>query len=203
MRCGARGKRGRSALNIRAVELPPNTLLVLKREIAMCNAWNHPPGCTCGWGGDGYSGSGGNGGNYRIVSPVRTAWQYRDDDYCRSTTCPKCGATVYFVRHNGGSVWFDDLGHPWPKHACFDDDRYGFSLRKYLNKAPKEKSEIFGIIIETEATNPGQNGRIIIRCSDGSIINEIFNAEIDLTKVLGSIVIIKHNNNGTITVVFL
>tara|TARA_Y100001934_G_C11848619_1_gene538526 strand:+ start:390 stop:614 length:225 start_codon:yes stop_codon:yes gene_type:complete len=22
----------------------------------MCNAWNHPPGCTCGWGGEGHLG---------------------------------------------------------------------------------------------------------------------------------------------------
>lgn len=27
---------------------------------------------------------------------------------------------VYFVQHNGGSVWFDELGQPWPKHPCFD-----------------------------------------------------------------------------------
>jgi hypothetical protein len=27
---------------------------------------------------------------------------------------------VYWVRHNGGSVWIDELGPPWPKHPCFD-----------------------------------------------------------------------------------
>src|SRR5690606_4719403 len=28
---------------------------------------------------------------------------------------------VYFVRHNGGSVWLDPpLGPPWFKHACFE-----------------------------------------------------------------------------------
>jgi hypothetical protein len=27
---------------------------------------------------------------------------------------------VFFIRHNGGSVWVDELGWPWPKHACFD-----------------------------------------------------------------------------------
>jgi hypothetical protein len=46
------------------------------------------------------------------------------DDCCRPTTCPKCGAPVYFVRHNGGAVWFDELGYPWPKHPCFDDEAF-------------------------------------------------------------------------------
>lgn len=37
---------------------------------------------------------------------------------CCPTKCPQCRAPVYFVRHNGGSVWFDELGIPWPKHGC-------------------------------------------------------------------------------------
>lgn len=40
-------------------------------------------------------------------------------DQCRLTTCPVCSQNVYFVRHNGGAVWFDELGKPWDKHACF------------------------------------------------------------------------------------
>ena len=43
-----------------------------------------------------------------------------EDDLCRPTRCPKCEADVYFIRHNGGSVWIDELGWPWPKHPCFD-----------------------------------------------------------------------------------
>lgn len=35
--------------------------------------------------------------------------------------CPICGASVYFWRNQSGSkVWFDALGHPWPKHPCLD-----------------------------------------------------------------------------------
>src|ERR1039458_521988 len=34
--------------------------------------------------------------------------------------CPRCPQMVYLVRHNGGSVWLDELGWPWPKHGCFD-----------------------------------------------------------------------------------
>ncbi|MET4027768.1 endogenous inhibitor of DNA gyrase (YacG/DUF329 family) [Marinobacter sp. MBR-99] len=39
---------------------------------------------------------------------------------CFSTTCPECGDEVFFIRHNGGSVWLDPpLGWPWYKHGCF------------------------------------------------------------------------------------
>src|SRR6266581_2790501 len=72
----------------------------------MCNAWNHSPECDCGFGGD--------------TSLYQTySWQGLDD-FCRPTTCPVCRGSVFFLRHNGGSVWLDDLGWPWPKHACFD-----------------------------------------------------------------------------------
>lgn len=35
--------------------------------------------------------------------------------------CPKCGLRAWLVRHNGGTVWVDELGPPWPKHACVQD----------------------------------------------------------------------------------
>lgn len=96
----------------------------------MCNAWNHSPGCTCGWGGDGNVGGGGGwAGGYTLptLAPFThregalTSYRYDSSDFCRPTTCPECGADVYFIRHNGGSVWVDELGWPWPKHGCFDD----------------------------------------------------------------------------------
>lgn len=37
------------------------------------------------------------------------------------TRCPECQKAVYFLRHNGGSVWLDDIPWPWPKHSCFED----------------------------------------------------------------------------------
>ncbi len=50
---------------------------------------------------------------------------YRDfkispDSCCYSTKCPECREEVFFIRHNGGSVWIDHpLGPPWYKHSCF------------------------------------------------------------------------------------
>ena len=88
----------------------------------MCNAFNHPKSCRCGWGGDGHQGQPSlhwdDAWSKRLPN---TPWHVSIEDFCRKTTCPICGSdNVYFVRHNGGSVWFDQLGLPWPKHGCFD-----------------------------------------------------------------------------------
>ena len=32
--------------------------------------------------------------------------------------CRSCGKDCWLVHHNGGSVWVDELGPPWPKHIC-------------------------------------------------------------------------------------
>lgn len=46
------------------------------------------------------------------------------DSECRKTFCPKCRSAVYFIRHNGGSVWVEPpLGPPWEKHPCFVEDK--------------------------------------------------------------------------------
>lgn len=53
--------------------------------------------------------------------PDREFYHERSETTKR-TSCPKCRAHVYFVRYNGGCVWLDELGHPWPEHACFEGD---------------------------------------------------------------------------------
>ena len=79
----------------------------------MCNAWNHPLNCTCGWGGEGYFKANGSFfyefiGEYEgYVNP--------------NALCPVCREQIYFVSFsNGGRAFFDELGPPWPKHPCTD-----------------------------------------------------------------------------------
>lgn len=79
----------------------------------MCNAWNHSSGCRCGWGGDGHLGRGGGGWN------PRSTWEGGYDLSSPNAICPVCSAAVYFIRpRNGGCIWLDEMGPPWPKHAC-------------------------------------------------------------------------------------
>lgn len=76
----------------------------------MCSAFNHADSCVCGWGGEGHLG--------RSDGP-RSIFYDLEKEFCVKTKCPYCEEYVFFVRHNGGSVWFDELGKPWPKHDCF------------------------------------------------------------------------------------
>lgn len=91
----------------------------------MCNAWNHPPGCRCGWGGEGHKGkSTGNplgiilGGGFPGVPPIDKSFESYT---IPNSSCPVCGDLVFFYQSPyGGRVFFDELGPPWPKHPCTD-----------------------------------------------------------------------------------
>lgn len=81
-----------------------------------CNAWNHPPGCTCGWGRVNYG---------RAAPPVRegpspsTARRIWRSFVNPNARCPECQCPVfYYQSENGGRVFFDQLGPPWDKHPC-------------------------------------------------------------------------------------
>jgi hypothetical protein len=105
----------------------------------MCNAWNHPADCNCGWGGDGnfggFGGYGGGGGGFRTTSdgqvfefPFITYPSYINPN----ARCPVCGCAVFFYQSPyGGRVFFDNLGPPWPKHPCTDNP----VVRDYFSSA--------------------------------------------------------------------
>src|SRR2546423_943586 len=102
----------------------------------MCNAWNHSPRCTCGWGGEGHSGRGYAGRpRIRYVRVRRVGFGFSGDGFGSSSMaelaaelghslvfpvlCKYCGAPVYlFAAPDGGFAIFDDLGPPCPKHCC-------------------------------------------------------------------------------------
>ncbi len=79
-----------------------------------CNAWNHPPECACGWGGE--------FGAARLTENA-LHWPTVQGSYLNpNARCKKCGDSVFFYKSaNGGSVLFDSLGPPWPKHPCTAD----------------------------------------------------------------------------------
>lgn len=79
-----------------------------------CNGWNHPADCTCDF-------SGGYRGYVPPPEPRGFRWVSGEDYSNPNALCPKCKKLVYFVRpKHGGSVYFDELAPPWPKHPCMD-----------------------------------------------------------------------------------
>ena len=51
--------------------------------------------------------------------------------------CPVCGEEVYFYQNIFGSrVYFDELGPPWPKHPCTDNDQYAKFGGRAISKEP-------------------------------------------------------------------
>ncbi len=94
----------------------------------MCNAWNHPRNCRCGWGGDGHLGT--HGYQQRQPAPPPFAKQQGFRSLHSYTTpnarCPVCAKWVYFYQSpHGGRVFFDELGGDWPKHPCTDTKSHG------------------------------------------------------------------------------
>ena len=84
-----------------------------------CNGHNHLPDCDCGWGGDTET--------YRIALPDLNVLFGLSGAVSieallnPNARCPICEDQVYFYRSpDGGSVYFDELGSPWPKHPCME-----------------------------------------------------------------------------------
>jgi hypothetical protein len=99
----------------------------------MCNAYNHPLTCDCGFGGD--TGGGGAVG-------LTSAWSFNSDrrPFTRVCSCWWCGANVYFYRdESGGCALFDALGAPWAVHSCWEDHQA--SRRQALSHIESELQE--------------------------------------------------------------
>jgi hypothetical protein len=71
-----------------------------------------------------------------------------------NANCPVCGAPVFFYQNEVGSrAYFDELGPPWPKHPCTDNDpseKYSVATNGSLDsprmRCEKEISEITGLL---------------------------------------------------------
>lgn len=105
-----------------------------------CNAWNHPSGCTCGWGGVNYGHAAKPVRESLSRSAARDVWRSFVNPNAR---CPECQRPVfYYQSENGGRVFFDQLGWPWPKHPCTDRPTWrwpagtGFRLKEDDIKEP-------------------------------------------------------------------
>lgn len=161
---------------------------------------NHYPSCTCGWCIGGWLGR-----TFRrsipptpphLVAGTVSRW---DDsgDCCRKTTCPTCGQAVFFVRHNGGSVWFDALGQPWPIHSCFDSGPVVATVRTRLaDRELGRRVVMVGVFVETVVTHPGNGGDVVVAFGDDEMFEENIVASADLTKLPGELVLVALGDDG-------
>jgi hypothetical protein len=109
-------------------------------EVLMCNAHNHPPGCTCGWGGFGSSGGGSLIYNFRNVFNewMPDEFNKQHSDFCAEVNCRDCGELTYLIHHNGGYVLVDELGWPWPIHPCYEKKRLECALSDEEDRCYKD-----------------------------------------------------------------
>lgn len=144
------------------------------------------------WDRDGFS----EDREYLLQKEIQSFEDRPFDDFTRSTTCPICGAVVYFVRHNGGCVWLDSLGWPWPKHPCFDNSKEViFSTTK--KELDKLKVDYFGIVIEATPDEKTTNHKFKIRCSNNEVIEALFECHGNAEDWIGQLVIV---NKGIINI---
>jgi hypothetical protein len=59
-------------------------------------------------------------------------------------------------------------------------------------------NHVFAVVIETTVDEPGRNGRIVLRCSDGTIIDDKFDSNLNLPALVGEIVIVGRAEDGAI-----
>ena len=107
----------------------------------MCNAWNHPPGCTCGWGGEGHLGRG-TGGSSPVSPYGGTGGPLELSSFTTpNASCPVCKVPVFYYQSpDGGRVFFDELGPPWPKHPCTSIRRAGSRPLRPRSPPPAPRS---------------------------------------------------------------
>jgi len=106
----------------------------------MCNSANHSPRCTCGFGGQGHLGRRTEGaGVYKNKSQITSLPHHSYDTFVNPNAhCPVCGIPVFFYQSESGSrVFFDELGPPWSKHTCTDNQQL-----KTPNKLIKRNSPL-------------------------------------------------------------
>jgi len=117
--------------------------------------YNHYADCPCGWCvkfgvGGGRPVFDAVAANAHVILKERN---YKEESYAScfvnpNARCPVCGAAVFFYSNSYGSrVFFDDLGHPWPKHGCTDRGR-GYSIRTPARDYPAVRRRKRGEIAE-------------------------------------------------------
>jgi hypothetical protein len=77
-----------------------------------------------------------------LRAPPINHWRQAESFTIPNARCPVCFASVFFYRSpEGGRVFFDELGPPWPKHPCTDQSSLSFLSGGKGPRSPKVKAE--------------------------------------------------------------
>lgn len=107
----------------------------------MCNAHNHPPNCNCGWGEGSNSSFAGHMTSNQFTSHCLSVYSQAESFTTPNANCPVCGESVFYHKsQNGGSVYFDELGPPWPKHPCTNNGSTYNSFSLFPSTMYKKKN---------------------------------------------------------------
>jgi hypothetical protein len=139
----------------------------------------------------------GSGSSTRIVDYHRPReWAWRNEDFCRPTTCPECGEKVYFIRHNGGSVWVDELGWPWPKHACFDKPNEPTrTFAAWSTEASGLTNPKLGVITRIKTDALHTEPRLEIRLNNSTRLSLTLRDSAIHNDLLGELVVVSREDN--------
>lgn len=127
--------------------------------------------------------------------------RFRFKDLTHTTSCPKCNQDVYFIRHNGGSVWVDSLGWPWPKHACFEYSSepklYTFFEKKFIGKIRLKTGVVRRAAWQTSKNKQDTKIDLIIDTVDG-VINISIPAIHTIESLENTLVIVDNKNKKVV-----
>jgi len=174
----------------------------------VCNAENHHPSCTCGFGGVGHRGKSPGGWHntenyarptsYHSVGSNGYRWNNYDDDWCISIICCRCGASIFLVHYNGGYASFDVLGKPWSKHPCYDSSyssKYGQNNTEVLHQQITYQSQwlttpVIGVIIECHQEVESRDTQVLVRCAEEGTVKIYIPQHPVLRRIIGDIILL-------------
>jgi hypothetical protein len=118
------------------------------------------------------------------------------DATCYLRPCPQqCGLKIFFIRHNGGSVWIDPpLGHPWNKHKCMYPEELkagrSLALTAPFQSIPRRQraKQLLGVV--TKAKYGGNRSTTILELASGEAERWLVTVKYDCEFLLGEIVIV-------------
>lgn len=103
----------------------------------------------------------------RPYEPYEPRATYSYENTCRPSRCPRCRKDVFFIQHNSGSVWVNELGWPWPKHECFEPDKWYSYIITGANGLSDSRNSIAGVVVAARRLGDEEHGYYLGLAIDG------------------------------------